>query len=143
TGVCGPANLEFVRSLGADEVVDYRSQDFASLSARYDVVFDCVAARTYWSSRRALVRGGVFVSTMPTPAAFVARALSAFSSRRARTFILKPNGADLEYLSGLFEQGRIKTVVDRRFPLEKLGEALAYSKTGRVRGKIVLSVGSP
>ena len=141
TGVCGPANAGFVRSLGADEVVDYRAQDFAGLSARYDVILDCVATRTYWNSRRALVRGGVFVSTMPTPAAFVAGALSSFGSTKAKTFILKPNGTDLEYLSGLIEQRRIRPVVERIFPIEKLGEALAYSKTGHARGKIVLSVG--
>lgn len=142
TGVCGPSNVDFVRSLGADEVMDYRSQDFADLSPRYDIIFDCVAARTYWNSRRALVRGGVYVSTMPTPSAFMASALSNFGPRKARTFILRPNGADLEYLSSLIEQRRIKTVIDRSFPLEKLGDALAYSQTGRVRGKLVLSVGS-
>src|SRR5208282_1948164 len=100
------------------------SQDFAGLSARYDVVLDCVATRTYWNSRRALVRGGVFVSTMPTPSAFVASALSNFGTRKARTFILKPNGADLDYLGSLIEQRKIRTVVDRSFPFEKLGEAL-------------------
>jgi NADPH:quinone reductase-like Zn-dependent oxidoreductase len=140
TGVCSAGNADFVRGLGADEVIDYRAVDFTAQAARYHVVYDCVGTRTYWECRKVLHRGGSYLTTMASPGAFLWVALTALASRKARAIIVKSNGADLDYLRKLIEEGRVKTVVDRTFPMAEVKEAHAFSQTGRAKGKIVLTL---
>jgi len=140
TAVCEAANAELVRGLGADAVLDYRATDFTVGAGRYDVVFDCTGNRSFGDCRRVLSKGGTYVSTLAAPALFLRAALSTFSSRKAKAIIVRSNGEDLEFVRKLIDEGRVKTVIDRTIPLSRIGEAHAYSETGRARGKIVLSV---
>ncbi|GAB3823899.1 NADP-dependent oxidoreductase [Hymenobacter jeollabukensis] len=152
------ANAELVRRLGADVVIDYKTQDFEALLSDYDVVLNSQDAKTLEKSLRILKPGGVVVSISgPPDGAFaqeaglpwyvrvVAQLLSFSIRRKARqlgvrfTFLfMKANGQQLEQLTQLLESGIIKPVVDKTFPFAQTNEALAYVETGRAKGKVVV-----
>jgi len=140
TGVTSADNAELVRSLGADSTIDYRTTDFTKLEQHYDVIFDCVGKRTFGECKRVLAERGTFVSTEAVPSLFFDVAMSALFSRKAKALLVKSRGEDLEFLRQLIEENKVKPIVDRSFPLERIGEAHAYSATGRVRGKIAINV---
>jgi NADPH:quinone reductase-like Zn-dependent oxidoreductase len=138
-GVCSAKNAELVRSLGADDVVDYAAADPFAGQAPFDVVLDCVGGdASKWTPR--LKKGGRYASVLPTPQLFVRSFFNALASTRAVPVMLKPNADDLAFLDRLYADGRLKVVVDSTFPLERLGEAWARSITGRAAGKIVVEV---
>ncbi len=141
TGVCSGANEEFVKSLGADNVIDYTQEDFTNGGARYDIIFDAVAKRSFRECKRALAPKGIYVSTLPSPSVILSQYLTGFfTGRKARTIMVSQNEADLQWVQNQIEAGKIRVVIDKIFPLVQAKEALAYSETGRARGKIVLKV---
>ncbi len=144
TGVCSAANAELVRELGATEVVDYAREDFTKRAASYAVVFDAVANRSFIEARRVLAPGGAYVTTLPSPGILLWAALTAaaplIGGRKARMIRVAPRGKDLEYLTGLVDDGRLKPLIDSEFPLERIAEAHQRSESGRARGKIVISI---
>jgi len=142
---CGPTNVEFVRSLGADRVIDYSREDFTRGSERYDTVFDAVAKSSFGACRRILKPGGVYVSTLPSPSVFLwgplQKAAGWFGPAKQAQFIwVRAVGADLAFLGQLAEQGRLRPTISRAFPLELAREAHQASQEGHTRGKIVLEV---
>jgi NADPH:quinone reductase-like Zn-dependent oxidoreductase len=149
TGVCGPNNVELVRSLGADRVVDYTREDFTRLGERFDVLID-VAGGGRWSHvRRVLTRRGTVaivggpkknrvIGPFAISAASVLR--SWVSPRRSVVFIAAPRQADMETLRDLLEAGTIRPVVERTYPLADVAEAMTYLGTGHARAKLVLTV---
>jgi NADPH:quinone reductase-like Zn-dependent oxidoreductase len=149
TGVCSTRNVELVRSLGADHVIDYTKEDFASGGRRYDVVFQLAGTRSASDCRRALTpEGTLIVSSGESagrwfgPIGRIARAtlLSAFVRQRLASFLARSSSDDLQALTELIEAGRIAPVVDRTYPLVETPEAIRYLETGRVRGKVVITV---
>lgn len=140
TGVCGPANVEFVRQLEVDRVLDYSRTDFAQQQLRYDVVFDAVAKRSYWSTRRALGPRGRYITTVPSASQFVAQGLSWLGHRRSQTVWARPSGDDLRWLQEQIDAGQLRPSAVRSFPLEEVALAHAISQTGHVRGKLVLKL---
>jgi NADPH:quinone reductase-like Zn-dependent oxidoreductase len=120
TGVCSTRNLDMVRSLGADEVIDYTKQDFSEMGNQYDIVFDAVGKASVASCKGSLAPGGAYVS--------VTKGLA------------KESAADLAYLAELVEAGELRPVIDRRYPLEQIAEAHAYVETGRKRGNVIIAV---
>jgi NADPH:quinone reductase-like Zn-dependent oxidoreductase len=141
TGVCSDRNAEMVAALGVERVIDYERHDFTGDDVQYDVIFDAVANRTYRECRRVLSPHGVYITTLPSLQTLVYSALTAFSSRRCRLVMAKPNGEDLSAIVRLVESGEIVPVVDRMYPLAEVAAAHRYSETGRAHGKIVLVVG--
>jgi NADPH:quinone reductase-like Zn-dependent oxidoreductase len=142
---CGPSNVDFVRSLGADRVIDYSREDSTRLPDRYDIIFDAVAMSSFAARRDHLNPGGVYVTTLPSPDTLFWGAVQAAAelfgqARRAKFMWVRQDGADLAFLGQLADQGRLKPTIARTFPLEKAGEAHALSEQGHVRGKIVLEV---
>lgn len=142
---CGPSNVEFVGSLGADRVIDYSREDFTKLPDQYDVIFDAVAMSSFAACRHKLHPGGVYVTTLPSPGTLFWGAAGAAAgliarTRRAKFMWVRQEGADLAYLGQLADQGRLRPTIAHTFPLEKAAEAHALSERGHVRGKIVLSV---
>lgn len=140
TGVCSARNAELVRGLGAAAVIDYAQPDAFKGQAPFDLVLDCVGAdAAKWLP---LVReGGRYVSTVPGPSVILRSVLNPLAKKRVVPVLLKSRAADLALLDRWFEAGRLRVVIDSRFPLAKLGEAWARSITGRAAGKIVIDVG--
>ncbi len=141
TGVCSAANVDLVKNLGANRVIDYGAEDFTKERDRYDIVFDAVAKRSFVECNKALNPNGIYISTLPSFSGILNQYLIGFlSSRKARSIWVKPNSADMIWMTSHVEAGRIKVVIDRVFSLEQAKEALAYSETERAKGKIVIKV---
>jgi NADPH:quinone reductase-like Zn-dependent oxidoreductase len=138
-GVCSGRNAAMVMGLGAHEVVDYTKPDAYRGQAPFDIVLDCVGGSpSPWM--RHLVPGGRFASTMPGPSVFARSFINFATSRRVRPVMLKSTAADLRVLDRLVDAGKLRVVVDSRFPLAELGKAWERSLTGRAAGKIVIDV---
>jgi NADPH:quinone reductase-like Zn-dependent oxidoreductase len=146
TGVCSTKNVELVRSLGADRVIDYTRDDFTQDSRRYDLLLDNVGNRTLSAMRRVLSPNGkcVMVGAPKELSALPARLFKAFwcslfSMRKFRFFIAKINRDDLMTLCGLIKAGKLTPVIDRRYPLAETAGAIAYLKEGHAPAKVVIT----
>ncbi len=141
TGVCSSKNGELVKSLGADRVIDYAQQDFTQDGTKYDIVFDVVGNRSLSECKSVLPPKGVYVTTQPYPANFLQSFLTTLlPGQKYKVILLKSNRADLLYLKGQIEAGKIRSVVDRTYPLAEITEAHTYSETERAVGKIVIAI---
>jgi len=148
TGVQSTRNLELVRSIGADHVIDYTSVDFTTLGTRYDVIVDNVGNHSLGQLLRALTPSGVYVgNTGGTPESGLNTRLMVetlvykpFISQKLRSVLARPTRDDIETLANLMENGSVTPVVDRTYALAETAEALRHLETCRARGKIVVTV---
>ena len=143
TGVCSTPNVELVRSLGADEVVDYTADDFVRSGQQYDVVLDLVGNRTLSEIRHVLTPKGtaVLIGGEGGVGGLVKTLLlNLFVGQRLMTFIAKIDRDDLAALSELMTSGKVTPVVDRTYPLSEAPEAMRYLEAGHARGKVVVTV---
>ncbi|MFC6079805.1 NAD(P)-dependent alcohol dehydrogenase [Sphaerisporangium aureirubrum] len=149
TGVCGTAKTEMVRSLGADTVIDYTSEDITDSGVRYDVILDIGGNRSLRHLRRALAPRGTLVIVGGetrgrwlggTDRLLRVALLSRFVRQRLTTFVCSENARDLMILSRLIESGAVVPVVDRTYPLSETPTAVQYLRDGHARGKVVISV---
>ena len=148
TGVCRTRNVDLVRSLGADYVIDYSLEDFTQERKQYDLIFDNVENRSLSEVRRALAPEGTLVLNSGTGAKGIAMllrlakplVLSPFARQNMRRFLSKPNDKDLNVLKELVESGKLKPVIDKTYALEDTAEALSYIETGHASGKVVINV---
>jgi NADPH:quinone reductase-like Zn-dependent oxidoreductase len=142
TGVCSAANVDLVKSLGADHVIDYTKTDFTKNGKTYDIIFDAVGKRSFSQCKRALTAKGVYLTTVPTFGIVADMLGNVLRSKKAK-FV--PSGLmqqqdNLVFLRGLFEAGKLKAVIDRRYPLQQIAEGYRYVETGRKKGNVVISV---
>ncbi len=136
TGVCSTKNLELVRSLGADHVIDYTQEDFTQKELLYDLILDSVANRSISDYSGALSPEGRYVAV-----AFNVRALiSMTGSKQASQLSHKPNVEDLGYMKELIEAGKVVPVIDRSFPLSEVAEAFRHFEEDHPSGKVVITV---
>jgi NADPH:quinone reductase-like Zn-dependent oxidoreductase len=151
TGVCSTRNVELVRSLGADHVIDYTKQDYAAGGQRYDVIIDNVGNRSLSENRRVLTPDGRYVligGGGPDAGGWIgpllkplqALLLSPFVSQDLGLFLANLRNDDLKVLGELMQSGAVTPVIDRRYPLSDAAEAIRYLEAGRARGKIVVTV---
>jgi NADPH:quinone reductase-like Zn-dependent oxidoreductase len=149
TAVCSTRNVDLVRSLGADHVVDYTREDFTRSGERYDLMFDNAGSRSWSECKRVLkphaivvLVGGQMGSRLFGPMGHVLRMriASVFSSRKAGFFIAKFNKADMEVLRELLEDGKVTPVIDRRYELNQIADAFRYMGEGHTQGKVVITV---
>ncbi len=148
TGVCSTRNVDLVRSLGADHVFDYTKTDFTTARSRYDLILDNTENRSLAEVRRALTPNGTLVLNSGTvfsgpkilPRVLWPLVLSRFVSHNLRRNVSSPNRADLEVLTAFVEEGKLRPVIDRRFPLAETPNALRYIEGGHARGKVVIAV---
>jgi len=141
TGVCGTSNVTLVRSLGADEVIDYRNEDFRKAGERWDVVFDTVGASSFAESKTVLVERGVFLPTVISIGSVfhgLWRPL-ARGKRLVGGMSVNKNEA-LQFVTELMEDDALQSVVDRRFPLERIQEAHRLVDTGHKKGNVIIDV---
>ncbi|GGV09780.1 NADPH:quinone reductase [Actinomadura cremea] len=151
TGVCSTRNVDLVRSLGANDVVDYTREDFAEREGRYDLLMDIVGDRSLAKLRRPLTPRGTLVIVggiasprrgLLGPAAQILRGalISRFVSQRIAGVSWKPNATDLRFLADLMEKQEVTPVIDRTYPFAELPEALRYVERGHARGKVAITL---
>ena len=146
TAVCSTKNVELVRSLGADTVIDYTQDDCTQGERRFDIVFDTVGTQSVDTCDGVLNFDGHFISTLTSVGnigrVFISRltSLAGKNRRKLSTLLALPRATDLLNICDLIETGKVIPVVDKTFDLADLAQAMAYSKTGRTRGKISIKV---
>ena len=153
TAVCSTRNVDLVRSIGADHVIDYTKEDFTKSNERYDVIFDNVCNHSFGERRRVLtpkgicvlegmggagVTGGQAISRIAGN--FTARGLSSFTDQKFALYIIKTSKDDLITLGNLVQQGKVRPVIDRTYKLNETPEAMRYFAEGHARGKVVITV---
>jgi NADPH:quinone reductase-like Zn-dependent oxidoreductase len=143
TGVCSTRNVEMVRSLGADHVVDYTSEDFTANGQHYDLILDNVASRSFADLRRALTPQGKIIPNSGHGGmgyVFKAFLLSLIMRQHGGMYMASPTGKDLLVLKELLEMGKIKPVIDQTYPLRETPAAFRYLEKEHARGKVVITV---
>jgi NADPH:quinone reductase-like Zn-dependent oxidoreductase len=149
TGVCNTRNIEMVRSIGADEVIDYTQDDFTTSNQRHDLILDCVGNHSFSACRRVLNTGGRFVMVGgphdPSMILLLAEMIkdvlvSVFISQKAVMFIAKSSQDDLTLIGQLIATGKIKPVIERRYTLSEAADAIGHVEEGHARGKVVITL---
>jgi NADPH:quinone reductase-like Zn-dependent oxidoreductase len=143
TAVCSTPNVEVMRSIGADRVIDYTREDFTEAGPRYDVILDNVASHSLSETRRALKPDGLLLPSSGHAGMgwIVAAAIQAMFSRQVgKPFVAVTNSATLCALNELIEAGKVMPVIDRVYPLRDTAGAFAYLDEGHARGKVVIAV---
>ncbi len=151
TGVCSTRNVELVQSLGADHVIDYTKEDFTKGSERYDVILDNVGTQPLSGFRRVLKPNGIlvmiggggpgdgkWVGAMARPVK--TKLLSPFVSQKMGMMLAEIRQEDLATMADLMQSGKVKPVVDRTYPLDRIREAMTYLEQGHARGKVIITV---
>ena len=142
TGVCSRANLEWVGEIGASQVIDYTAEDFTKNGQTYDIIFDTVGKLSFSACKGALSKTGVFLTTVPAPAALLRMRSGGKRARFMAAGLRKASekARDLTFISGLSEAGKFKAVIDRCYPLEQIVEAHRYVASGHKKGNVVITV---
>ena len=148
SGVCSTRNVEMVRSIGADRVIDYTKEDFTRSAEKYDVIFDNIGNHSLLACRRALNPKGKCVLVggekngwiKPLDRMFGGVLLSMFVSQKFQPSMTERSGDDLAFLSQLFEEGRLEPVIERTYTLAETPEAMRHLGSGHARGKIIIRV---
>ena len=129
--------------MGADEVIDYTKEDFAKRGQTYDVIFDTVGKTSFSRSKGALKQRGIYLETFPGPAILLQMLWTAILGRKRAIFTassFKYSGRELVFLRELIEAGKIRSVIDRQYPLEETVEAHRYVEKGHKKGNVVITV---
>lgn len=139
TGVCSSRNIRLIKSLGADKVIDYTSQNWSRMSEKYDIILDAVGNKTFSQVKNNLKKNGVMVKLNITPANWIEQnILSLFSTKKVKMILLKNRKEDVQWVRDHIAIGKIKVIHDKSFKLADVRKAHEYSETGRTRGKIIL-----
>lgn len=145
TAVCSTRNVDMVRSLGADQVIDYTKEDFTKSGQQYDLILAVNGYHPIFDYKRALSPKGRYVMTGGTMAQFfqaiaLGPVISTTGSKKMGNFLAKANHNDLLFIKELLEAGKIVPVIDRRYPLSEVAEAIRYVEEGHAKGKVVITV---
>ncbi|MGB2993203.1 MAG: NAD(P)-dependent alcohol dehydrogenase [Paenisporosarcina sp.] len=143
TAVCSTSNLQWVKELGANYVLDYTKKDFTDDGKKYDIILDAVGKRTFFSCMRSLTETGVYITEHALypkyhPVQLIVSSL--IGRKKAKIHLAKPNYSDLDFLRGLVEEERVRPVIEKIFPLNQIVEAHRHVESGRTKGKIVLQI---
>jgi NADPH:quinone reductase-like Zn-dependent oxidoreductase len=146
SAVCSTANIEMVRSLGADTVIDYTKTDFTNNGETYDIIFDVVCRSSYSRCKASLTKKGTYLTTLPTASVLFHMLWTAKGAGKKAVFAatgIRPaveRNKDIRFLRSLIEEGKIKSVIDRRYSLDETAEAHRYVETGRKKGNVVITI---
>lgn len=145
TGVCSTANVEMVKSLGADHVIDYKKEDFTKSEEKWDIIFDAVGKSSYSKSKNVLTEDGIYLTTVMSATIQFDMLRTAFTSKKAKlslTGLRKPEmmRKDLHFIKRLIEEGKIKAVIDREFSFDEIADAHSYVDSGHKTGNVVINV---
>jgi len=141
TGICSTTNLEMVRSIGADKVIDYTKEDFTQSGQTYDIIFDSVAKSSFSRCKGLLEQKGLYLTTVPTLTNILQKLWTSIAgSKKVILPAISQKTEDLLFLKELIEEGKIRSVIDRRYPLEQIVEAHRYVDKGHKKGNVVITV---
>jgi len=141
TCVCSTKNIELVKSLGADKVVDYTKEDFAETGNEYDIIFDTVGKSSFASCKKALKSRGKYVTTVLTLRVAFLSLLTGYVSKRKVISGMSLNKTEaLNCIRKMIEEGKLKPIIDRQYPLEELAAAHEYVEKGHKIGNVVITV---
>jgi NADPH:quinone reductase-like Zn-dependent oxidoreductase len=149
SGVCSTRNVEMVRALGAEHIIDYTKEDFTHSGQKYDLIFQLAGTRSPSECRSALTSNGTLLISSgesegrwigPVDRVIKALVLSPFVSQKMASFTVKANREDLQLLKQFIEYGTLTPVIDRTYPLAQVPEAIRYLEEGHARGKVVITV---
>ncbi len=140
TAVCSEKNIEFVKKLGADHVINYEKEDFTRLNTQYDIVFDAVAKSSFSESKRVIKRKGTYITTIPKPSVMLRQIINPLLSKKTFGIMAKPGSDDLNYLAKLVAEEKLKPEIEKVYELGKASDAHRHIETGRVRGKLVIAM---
>jgi NADPH:quinone reductase-like Zn-dependent oxidoreductase len=149
TGVCSTRNVDMVKTIGADQVIDYTQEDFTQSGGRYDLIFDTVGNHSLSEYRRVLKSKGNLVLVGgpsennwldPLPSLLKVLVISRFVSQTLSPFLAKPSKEDMNILQELLEAGKVTPVIDRSYTLSEVPEAIRYLEEGHARGKVVITL---
>lgn len=141
TGVCGTQSCELAKRLGAQETIDYNKEDFTKVTNNYDIVFDAIGNSSYLQCRRILSPKGIYITTLPSVTNALMYLLTRIGKgKKAEMILVKPSGKDLEDIKRLIEQGKLKPVIDKVYPLEEIANAHQHSEGHHAKGKIVIKI---
>jgi NADPH:quinone reductase-like Zn-dependent oxidoreductase len=146
TGVCSTTNLELVKSLGADKVIDYTKEDFTKNGQTYDIIFDTVGKSPFSRYKGSLTENGTYLTTVPSPMTMLQMLWTSMAGGKKIGIAatgLRPSSEktkELIFLNGLIETGKIKAVIDRSYPLEQMAEAHKYVAGGHKKGNVVITI---
>jgi NADPH:quinone reductase-like Zn-dependent oxidoreductase len=144
TGVCSTTKMDLVRSIGADHVIDYTQEDVTNNGKLYDLIFDVAAYRSISEYKRILSSGGIYVLAGGSMSRILQLMLKSMTgAKNMRLVVANANQKDLLFISELMNAGKVKSIIDKRYPLSETAEALRYLEEGHARGKVVISVSSP
>jgi len=141
TGVTSGGNIEFVKGLGADKVIDRTKEDFTKGSGLYDLVFDAVSMSSFSACKRVMTDSGRYVNTLPNATILFQLITGFLPGKKARSMWVKPNATDMAWMMDRIKAGKVRVVIDQVYPLAQIKDALAASEGGRTRGKIVVTTG--
>lgn len=137
TAVCSTRNVEMIRALGADEVIDYTKEDFSQNGKRYDLILAANGDLSLKKYKSTLTPNGIYVCTGGSMKQIFSSLI--FGNKQVRNLSSKPNKKDLMFVRDLLALGKIKSVIDKTFPLPELADAFRYFESGKVKGKVVVS----
>jgi NADPH:quinone reductase-like Zn-dependent oxidoreductase len=141
TGVCSTKNIELVKSLGADKVIDYTKEDFTRTGDTYDIIFDTVGKSSFVQSREALNPKGIYIATVMTLKLILQSLLTKPGNNKKVIFAMSLNKTEaLNFIRTLVEEGKLKTIIDKQYPLEELPAAHEYVEKGHKQGNVVITV---
>ena len=145
TGVDNTTKMNFMRSLGADHVIDYAQEDFTKNRQQYDLILDVMGFHSIFDYKRALSPKGIYVmvggaSSLANQVIFLGPIISIAGSKKMGLLMHRPDASDLDYMKTLFESGTVTPVIDKCFPLKETAEAMRYFAEGSVKGKVVITM---
>ncbi|MHA1635946.1 MAG: NAD(P)-dependent alcohol dehydrogenase, partial [Candidatus Thorarchaeota archaeon] len=140
TGVCSTKNIELVKSLGADRVIDYTTVDFTKEEEIYDIIFDAVGKSSFSKCKKLLREDGIYLSTVPTYRLLLQMLWTSKIGKKKAMFGIASGPENLHYLKELLESNELRIVIDRTYPFEQIAEAHAYVDKGHKVGSVAISV---
>lgn len=143
TAVCSTSNLDWVKELGAQYVIDYTKEDFTDNGNKYDLILDAVGKRTFFSCLPSLTENGLYITEhlfYPKYHPFQLMIGSLIGRKKAKIHLTKPNDRDLDFLRGIVEEEKLRPIIEKCYPLEQIVKAHQHIESGRTKGKIVLKV---
>jgi 2-desacetyl-2-hydroxyethyl bacteriochlorophyllide A dehydrogenase len=138
--VSSPRHKEYIQQIDPYRVIDYTRDDYRKIKEKFDIVLDAAGKESFMTCGHLIKRGGVFISLLPRPKILLHKLVSFFVQKKVKTFLMKSNHYDLDFVNTLIGQGAVKVKIDRTFKLQDIANAHEYAEKGHTEGKIVIEV---